>query len=147
MDIHSQKDKTSTSPTRWAPRKLIRFVEPFQPDTLTVIPKRQANSQSSKIPPLSALYKIHFKAVQPSTLTFKSGRQAISQSIIYTLSQSSIRFIPKQPSQVHHHHHHHLSLNREGRRGTTDDLATSFLHFLCSPLPPGTCRTPGLSIP
>ena len=27
------------------------------------------------------------------------------------------------------HHHHHLSLNREGRWGTTDDLATSFLHF------------------
>ena len=29
----------------------------------------------------------------------------------------------------HHHHHHHLSLNREGRWGTKDDLATSFLHF------------------
>ena len=28
----------------------------------------------------------------------------------------------------HHHHHHHLSLNREGRLGTTDDFATSFLH-------------------
>ena len=27
------------------------------------------------------------------------------------------------------HHHHHLSLNREGRWGTTDDFATSFLHF------------------
>ena len=25
--------------------------------------------------------------------------------------------------------HHHLSLNREGRWGTTDDFATSFLHF------------------
>ena len=29
----------------------------------------------------------------------------------------------------HHHHHHHLSLNSEGRWGTTDDFATSFLHF------------------
>ena len=29
----------------------------------------------------------------------------------------------------HHHHHHHQSLNREGRWGTTDDFATSFLHF------------------
>ena len=29
----------------------------------------------------------------------------------------------------HHHHRHHLSLNREGRWGTTDDFATSFLHF------------------
>ena len=27
------------------------------------------------------------------------------------------------------HHHHHLFLNREGRWGTTDDFATSFLHF------------------
>ena len=36
-------------------------------------------------------------------------------------------------SQSYHfanHHHHHLSLNREGRWGTTDDFATSFLHFL-----------------
>ena len=31
----------------------------------------------------------------------------------------------------HHHpyHHHHLYLNGEGRCGTTDDFATSFLHF------------------
>ena len=28
---------------------------------------------------------------------------------------------------IHHHHHHHQSLNREGRWGTTDDFATSFL--------------------
>ena len=28
-----------------------------------------------------------------------------------------------------HHHHHHQSLNREGRWDTTDDFATSFLHF------------------
>ena len=27
------------------------------------------------------------------------------------------------------HHHHHQSLNREGCWGTTDDFATSFLHF------------------
>ena len=29
----------------------------------------------------------------------------------------------------YHHHHHHQSLNREGRWGTTDDFATSFLYF------------------
>ena len=28
-----------------------------------------------------------------------------------------------------HHHHLHQSLNRQGRWGTTDDFATSFLHF------------------
>ena len=27
------------------------------------------------------------------------------------------------------HHHHHLSLNHEGRWGTTDDFTTSFVHF------------------
>ena len=27
------------------------------------------------------------------------------------------------------HHHHHQSLNHEGCWGTTDDFATSFLHF------------------
>ena len=29
----------------------------------------------------------------------------------------------------HTFHHHHLSLNGEGRWGTTDDFTTSFLHF------------------
>ena len=29
----------------------------------------------------------------------------------------------------HHHHHHHLTLSRDGRWGTTDDFATSLLHF------------------
>ena len=35
------------------------------------------------------------------------------------------------PSQSfhHHHHYHHQSLNRESRWDTTDDFATSFLHF------------------
>ncbi|WP_419619002.1 hypothetical protein, partial [Thiolapillus sp.] len=33
------------------------------------------------------------------------------------------------PSHSFHHHHHHQSLNREGRWGTTDDFATSFLNF------------------
>ena len=49
----------------------------------------------------------------------------------------------------HHHHHHHLSLNREGRWGTTDDFTTSFLYFSLFPTPLsyGTLRTPGLSIP
>ena len=51
------------------------------------------------------------------------------------------------PHQSHHHHHHHQSLNCEDRWSTTDYSITSFLHFLCSPLPSGTWRTPGLSIP
>ena len=36
----------------------------------------------------------------------------------------------KCSSRHHHHHHHHdQSVNREGRWGTKDDFATSFLHF------------------
>ena len=31
-------------------------------------------------------------------------------------------------AELTYHHHHHLSRN-EGRWGTTDDFATSFLHF------------------
>ena len=31
--------------------------------------------------------------------------------------------------QIYYHHHHHLSLNHEGRWGTTDDFVTSFLYF------------------
>ena len=30
---------------------------------------------------------------------------------------------------VNHHYYHHQFLNREGRWGTTDNFATSFLHF------------------
>ena len=28
----------------------------------------------------------------------------------------------------HRHHHHHLSLNRDGRRGTTEDFTISLFH-------------------
>ena len=36
----------------------------------------------------------------------------------------------QKPMSFHHNHHHcHLSLNREGRWGSTEDFTTSFLHF------------------
>ena len=40
----------------------------------------------------------------------------------------------------HFHHYHHLSLNREGRWGTTDDFETRFLHSFqfSTALPPFT---------
>ena len=45
------------------------------------------------------------------------------------------------------HHHPRQCLNREGRWDTTDNFATSFLHFFpFSPQPSRTCRTPSLSI-
>ena len=44
-------------------------------------------------------------------------------------------------------HLHFLSLNREGRWGTTDKFTTNFLHFSLFSLPSGTWRIPGLSIP
>ena len=37
--------------------------------------------------------------------------------------------VPKEGCLVAHHCHYHQSLNREGRWGTTDDFATSFLHL------------------
>ena len=38
-------------------------------------------------------------------------------------------FCNSSPKFWNHHDHHHQSLKREGRWGTTDDFATSFLHF------------------
>ena len=40
-----------------------------------------------------------------------------------------VRKATESISEQAHHHHHHQPLNREGRWGTTDDFATSFLHF------------------
>ena len=54
---------------------------------------------------------------------------------VYTTNQEEVwQTLYGQPpdtfnKQLHHHHHHHQSLNYEGRWGTTDDFATSFLHF------------------
>ena len=42
-----------------------------------------------------------------------------------------------------HHHQHHQSLNRTPQM----ILQPVFSIFPCSPLPTGTCQTPGLSIP
>ena len=35
----------------------------------------------------------------------------------------------RQKQSLNHHHHRHLSLNHQGHWGTTDDFATSLLHF------------------
>ena len=46
------------------------------------------------------------------------------------LSKHSVGTYQEMSSHAtRHHHHHHQFLNREGRWGTTDDFATSFLHF------------------
>ena len=49
---------------------------------------------------------------------------------ILTACVKAITVLPMQLSLLHHHHH--LSLNREGRWSTTDNFATSFLHFFHS---------------
>ena len=52
--------------------------------------------------------------------------------------------------KVHAHTHliiSHLSLNRESRWGSTDNFATSFFLFPCSPLPSRTWRTQACSFP
>ena len=55
---------------------------------------------------------------------------AIKEMIwLHSLAKTTINLPKTTQNIVHHHHHHHQSLNREGRWGTTDDFATSFLHF------------------
>ena len=44
-------------------------------------------------------------------------------------SRENNRSIHKYTSELFDHYHHHVSLNREGRWGTTDDFATILLHF------------------
>ena len=86
---------------------------------------------------------------------FSLMQPAVFWSLFYwTLTDTIIHFTLRSFVSLrllilttHHHHHHHKSLNREGRWGTTDDFAPVFSIFPCSPLPYGTFRTPGLSIP
>ena len=48
----------------------------------------------------------------------------------FIIHESACRLCDEWTCNAHHHHHHyHPLLNREGRWGTTDDFATSFLHF------------------
>ena len=56
------------------------------------------------------------------------------QLVVYTSATHGVYFCN---SWYHPHHHHHLSLNHEGRWGTTDDFATSFLHL--SPFSTALC--------
>ena len=46
-----------------------------------------------------------------------------------TMRKDNLAVVVPGYSLLHHHHHHHQSLKRQGRWGTTDDFATSFLHF------------------
>ena len=52
---------------------------------------------------------------------------------LYTLTEfalcTSVEVALFCTRQQNVHHHHHQSLNREGRLGTTNDFATSCLHF------------------
>ena len=58
-----------------------------------------------------------------STTSMNGIDSLISSTLMETLSSSA-------DAEMHsHHHHHHLSLNRDGRCGTTDDFATSSLLF------------------
>ena len=56
-------------------------------------------------------------------------------------------FVLYLANQFSHHHHHHLSLNHECRGAPQMISKPVFSIFPCSPLPSGTCQTPGLSIP
>ena len=56
----------------------------------------------------------------------------LRNKVAYQLCLMLLLLLPQseadeEPSNVCHHHHHHRSLHCEGRLGTTDDFATSFL--------------------
>ena len=52
--------------------------------------------------------------------TVQNTRKATDQASAY---------LQRERRRIDGYHHHHQSLDREGRWGTTDDVATSFLHF------------------
>ena len=87
--------------------------------------------------------QLHVKArvvvAAPRHITTTVGRKSLLRrpgdgslsSLSYRCRISSYRAMTISiiRGETYHHHHHHQSLNREGRWGTTDDFATSFLHF------------------
>ena len=76
--------------------------------------KAQAGSEwSNTLPKILA-------SEEKATIT-KQSRPG-SNIVLYSLGSHTI-------TKQLHHHHRRLSLNREGRWGTTDDFATSLLHF------------------
>ena len=56
--------------------------------------------------------------------TVKGGRQDTK-----TEASTCWKNLKKKCQSWRRHHRHHLSLNHEGRWGTTDDFAASFVHF------------------
>ena len=66
-------------------------------------------------------------SMQPLNKT--SGARHSTVYRIHTVNEKQPP-LPINSHHHHHHHHHHLSLNHEGRWGTTDDFATNFLKFL-----------------
>ena len=61
---------------------------------------------------------------------------SFSQNNSFIKSQATVELKESYANSKYHscsmasiHHHHHLSLNCEGRWGTTDDFTTCFLHF------------------
>ena len=68
------------------------------------------------------------------TLSYLSYCHASWHCPIYTYCHVSLHcqifpIVMNHYTVLSHHHQHHQSLNCEGRWGTTDDFATSFLHF------------------
>ena len=102
--------------------------------------------------------KRHRSALKPLCLLLKRGfvgweiqRQCV---VMFAAVQPSSTFVSLNfiltgnwTANLHLSHLLNPSTTRVGIWGTTDDFATSFLDFLCSPLPSGTWRTPGLWIP
>ena len=77
---------------------------------------------------LIALIKQGTQQQRPESPTVTTTWHA-SNSKVHKLYHHHHHHYHHHHHQHHHHHHHHLSLNRELRWCTTEDFATSFLHF------------------
>ena len=79
---------------------------------------------------LSSTMAIDSVTVQPGLTAVKACSCATRD---FFLQKTEIRVLGSTSQSFHNpqipYSHHPLSINREGRWGTTDDFATSFLHF------------------
>ena len=67
---------------------------------------------------------------KPTTTKVRCSSRLVVSSAGYSEMQTQLYSTGQRAyKRLKHHHHHRLSLNCEGRWGTTDDFATSLLHF------------------
>ena len=98
---------------------------------------RLQHRSTSKVPCGMVLERLSLRSACPNQASFRLLTDARRGSHGPTRDEGVHRaphplvvlVLREGDAEIFHQHHHHQSLNREGRWSTTDDLATSFLHF------------------